>query len=448
MSGNRWRPGRVLLAGLALAVGTGSAAWVHTGRAVTPPGAATPALAVTHLSPALRLRGEDVTLRYGIYCAGDSACKPAGTVYARAGVSGAFRAFPLQLDKSSPVGEWVAQLPASLRDAGELDYYAVLRDTVGGSMSTIPAGGIAAPQRSFLLDSPIIVALGMHTFGATRAADTRVATAAWGSGPGDVGLESNPEHTPIGASSFDIDPAGGVRILDEVHHRSLRFASGAVTATPLAIDGTIADMSVARDGSVYVLEPENASHAMPLLRSFDSAGRSQATTQLSDATAEAVRMTDAGPATLGYPSAQWSPASTGAGPKAHSAKPQPGLETSVGQVVVDRTQSELRVSLVDGSVVTRSWRITSATPLAEVQLAQPLDSGRLVVVLRTYTDNASEFVALVLGPAGVVKQLSLPANDWAETAPVSRFRLSGSSLFQLGSTSAGAFVDRYDLGVN
>jgi hypothetical protein len=63
-----------------------------------------------------------------------------------------------------------------------------------------------------------------------------------------------------------------------------------------------------------------------------------------------------------------------------------------------------------------------------------------------YTDVSDEFVALVLGPNGLVREMSIASADWAETAPLSRFRLVGSSLYQLGSTSTGAFVDRYDLG--
>ena len=91
--------------------------------------------------------------------------------------------------------------------------------------------------------------------------------------------------------------------------------------------------------------------------------------------------------------------------------------------------------------------MTSPTPLAEVQLAEPI-GDRLVVVARTYTDQASEFLVLVLGSKGVEQRFSLDPADWAETAPLSRFRLRGSSLYQLGSTPEGLFVDRFDLEVN
>jgi hypothetical protein len=82
--------------------------------------------------------------------------------------------------------------------------------------------------------------------------------------------------------------------------------------------------------------------------------------------------------------------------------------------------------------------------MGEVQLSEPLGSG-LLVVLRLYTDGSDEFVALHLGPTGLMGRFAVPSADWAETAPLSRFRLRGGSLYQLGSTSSGVFVDRYDL---
>jgi len=38
--------------------------------------------------------------------------------------------------------------------------------------------------------------------------------------------------------------------------------------------------------------------------------------------------------------------------------------------------------------------------------------------------------------------------EWAESAPLARFRLVGSSLYRLGSTRAGLFVDRFDAEVS
>ena len=69
-------------------------------------------------------------------------------------------------------------------------------------------------------------------------------------------------------------------------------------------------------------------------------------------------------------------------------------------------------------------------------------------MLRVYTDTRDEFVVLLLDGHGIARQFSIDSADWAETAPLSRFRLVETSLYQLGSTPAGMFVDRFDLGVS
>jgi hypothetical protein len=115
--------------------------------------------------------------------------------------------------------------------------------------------------------------------------------------------------------------------------------------------------------------------------------------------------------------------------------------------VVERVGSaELRLAELVGNAVVRSWRITSETPLGEVQLAEP-HGDRLVVVTKTYTDDRSEYVVLVLDRSGVVDSFAVESREWAESAPLARFRLAGSSLYRLGSTPAGLFVDRFDLEV-
>jgi hypothetical protein len=85
--------------------------------------------------------------------------------------------------------------------------------------------------------------------------------------------------------------------------------------------------------------------------------------------------------------------------------------------------------------------------MAEVQLAEPLGPG-LVVVVRVYSDVADEFAVVSLGPRGVTTAFSIDSADWAETAPLGRFKLVGRALYRLGSDPAGAFVDRFDLEVD
>ena len=130
------------------------------------------------------------------------------------------------------------------------------------------------------------------------------------------------------------------------------------------------------------------------------------------------------------------------------------LSTGLGDdaFAVSSTGSEIRVGTYSASPTGyrfSSVRITSATPVADIQLAQTLPSGRLLVVFSVYTDSDHEYEAAVIDPSrALVDQFSLPAAEWAQSMPLSRFRLVGSSLYELGTTEQGAFVDRYDLGVS
>ena len=126
--------------------------------------------------------------------------------------------------------------------------------------------------------------------------------------------------------------------------------------------------------------------------------------------------------------------------KGRSGRPLPGG----GEAVVLRRDGEILIALVVNGRVRESWRVTSETPLAEVQLAEPV-AHRLVLVVRTYTDTTDEFVVLVLDRKGIVTRFATPTDEWAEAA-AGRFRLSGDRLYRLGSTARGAFIDRYDLG--
>ena len=123
-----------------------------------------------------------------------------------------------------------------------------------------------------------------------------------------------------------------------------------------------------------------------------------------------------------------------------------------GNVSVLSMGNEIRIGVYRSTGLTSQFssvRITSDTPVADIQVAQSLPSGRLVVVFSVYTDTDHEYEVAVIDPSGsLVEQFAVPASEWAQSMPLSRFRLVGSSLYELGSTDAGVFVDRYDLGVS
>jgi hypothetical protein len=455
---------RTAVVGLFLGALLGMAFVAGTGGAVSQQrtGVARAVLDATHVPPLLTRSGDDVALRYDVHCASalegveDQACSTGGTVFVRAGGAGAFRGIALSVDPAASEGRLLARIPESIASSRlGFSYYAVLIARVGAGSDeatvTLPAGGAASPHRSLPLGPAVEVSLGRHEFGQTRGADERVAEAGWGSGAAEAGLEGGTNVAPAGGSSFDVDAGRGVLVLDQVKRRVLRWAPGASAPSvrPLPIDGTIADLSVARDGTMYVLEGARAGRG-PVLRTLDPSGTALGVTELGERTATQVRVGSTGALVLQHPSGQWLPVAGSDSSQAPAAQEGPGLAGRVfstgDEVVVLRTGNEIRLALTRRGHVRQSWRVTSTTRLAEVQLAEPMGDG-LLVVARVYTDADDEFVALVLGRRGLLRALSLDSADWAESAPLSRFRLVGSSLYQLGSTREGLFVDRFDLEV-
>ena len=418
--------------------------------------AAQPLLEATHLPPLLTTRGEAVELRYDVYCARseaevDAPCTADGTVFVRAGDTGTFQEVAMREERGASEGRHVAVLPEAIARASTgFSYYAVFRSAETGMVTTLPAGGSAAPQRSLPLGRSTEIILRAHDFGREREAGGRVAEAAWGTGPAEAGLEQGKNLTPIGGSAFDIEMDGTVVVLDEANKRLLRWREGAARpdAVPLAIDGTLADMSIGKDGTVYVLETADMD-GKPQLRTFGREGASRSTGTVAEGTSQ-VRVGPDGPVLLQSSSAQWMPAAREGRPVEVSGQisaGKSGRPLSDGrEIVILRNGNEVRVALVGSAGVQRAWIVKSETALAEIQLAEPHGAG-VVLVTRVFTDDQDEFVVLVLGRRGITARFSLDSADWAETAPLSRFRVHGSSLYQLGSTPAGLFVDRFNLEV-
>jgi hypothetical protein len=443
------------LAGLVLLLGATRAS------ADDAPGAAdaSPSLDVAHLPPLLTVPGEPVELRYDVYCGGGdepateptAACDASGTVFARAGADGTFEALPLHVDGGAAEGRLVAEVPSAIGHAPEgFTYYA--RFSQGASTVLVPAGGPDAPQRSLPIEKSIDVRLGRHAFGRTRSPDARVAEAAWGDGVRDVGLEQGRTVPPIGGSSFDVDGTGTVTLLDEAHKRLLSWypGGGAPSPTALAINGTIADLAIAPDGTAYVLESTGGSPRTSLLRAFHANGSPIASGPTAERASEVRIGADGEALVQDDPSEQWMQAAAGGHVLSPAVQRSSGRAArrvhGGGDVVVLRRGTEIRLALTGANGVRRSWRVASDDAIAEVQLAEPV-GNTLVAVARVYSDRQDEFLVLVLGSRGLVRSFTVDNADWAETAPLSRFRLSGSSLYRLGSTPSHVFVDRFDLGV-
>jgi hypothetical protein len=457
----RWRTYAGGLSGLAFGAlgGIAAVALLAGGASGKARGTGDSFITAGHVPPLLTIPGERPTLRYAIVCpppgvdpaSGDS-CDGAGDVYIRPGRSGSFERLPLVRGSDSAAGRYFADVPAdSAFSSDGFSYYAVLRDQANGTMLTVPAGGADAPQQSYPLRAPVRVELAAHVFGSARRPDARVLDAPWGTGTGEAGLSGGNASIRIGPSSFDVMADGTVALLDEVNGRIQRWRAGAlVDAVRVDVPAATNDMGVGADGSIYVLDGRGSAGSTPLIRTFAADGTLIRARHIAERTWSQMRIGPRGAIVHQEPSDQWMPVTDGAASLDRSAQVRAGTAglpfPDGSHVIVLRSGgAEVRVARIVNGSVRASWRVVSATPLGEVQLAQPT-GNRVVLVVKAYTDTQDEFQVLVLDGRGLRRQFSVASDQWADAAPLAHFRLAGSSLYKLGSSPAGAFVDRYDLG--
>ena len=413
-------------------------------------------LEATHLPPLLVVPGEQVKLAFDVHCAQagvenpEQACELGGSLFVRGASAGPFRQLALAEDDAAGLRRVGAAVPEPVaQDPKGFEYYAEIEGS-GSDQVRVPAG-VGATYHAYVVRSAVDVELAPRRFGSIRRG-FRVVSAPWGDGSQQVGLESGPNVDPIGASSFDVDASGAVVLLDEAHRRALRFTGTkpAPEVIPLSIEGRVADLTVDENGSLDVLETVAPPGRGPLVRRFDRGGHPLGAVETPEQSPSQIRIGPNGPVVLEHPSHLWVPVAA----NGLSLPPEEQLRhgrvgrplRSGAEVVVSHSGNELRLALLSRGRIQTSWRIRSPGQLGEVQLAEPL-GDRLVVAVRVYDERSDEFRVLVLDERGLVQQFAVESADWAETAPLSRFRLIGGSLYQLGSNPSRAFVDRYDLEV-
>jgi len=428
-------------AGIAIGVIGGVVLASVSAAGPTPAAASPPLIDATHVPPVLTVRGAPIRLRYGLVCtprADGLPCDGSGTVYLRAGGSGPFVPYALRRGDESRDGRYFLDVPAAVAESpAGFSYYAVLRDDVTGATVSVPSGGADAPQLSLPLHDAATVALGRHSFVEPRAPDARVAEASWGSGPEDVGLTGSRELGFIGPSSFDVEPDGTVDVLDSVNGRVARWANGHRASVALGDTPELADFAAEPDGSFDVLDADGRLHR------YRPDGTRKWAQKLAERTWAKL---DRGAEVLQQPSEQWMPVADGGVPLSKGAQER-AAHTAHRGLLVDRVgEGELRIAEVRGSAPLRGWRITSETPLGEVQLAEAQGNGVLVVT-RVYTDDRDAFLVLVLDDHGLAQQFSVASETWTEAAPLARFRFARGALYRMRTTPAGAVVDRFDLEV-
>ena len=402
---------------------------------------------ILHTPPLLVPRGEPVELGYELVCGlredrPGRKCEPKGSVFLRAAGEARFTKLPLG-------AKLTVAVPARYLSGSGFDYYAQLEDGRGGSAS-LPAGGDDAPQHVWTVPDETRVDLGKTGFGDARAPGAIVAKAGWGGGDRELGLISGHEQARIGPSAFDVAPGGAIVVLDQVNQRLTVFPErGAPRHLPISFSGGEGDLAIGGNGTIYVLDDGGSQSPMPLVRSFDSAGRPIASGPLAEPTADMLRIGPGGPIAHAYPSEMWLPVGRGRPPLSPAQQVErsaPGRLVRGGEaVVVSAAASRARFALVSGERVVQSWLVESSTKLGEVQLAESYGDG-LLVVLRVWSEKQAEFRVLRLNSTGLVASFAVTGAEWAETASLSRFRRRGKTLYQLRSGPSGVEIAAYEIG--
>jgi hypothetical protein len=401
---------------------------------------------ILHTPVLLASAGKPVELSYDVVCGAlkdepESHCSPSGAVFVRPAGDSTFSRLPLEREAD---GMLSAVVPAVDAAAG-FDYYVAITDG-RGSTATLPGAGAAAPQHVWRLQDWTTVSVDAARFGRSRAASSVVRSFSWGRGDAAIGLDSGREQSRIGPSAFDVAPDGSIVLLDQVNRRLVVLRRGARAAhIPIEFSGGEGDLAVGGDGTIYVLD----SSAKPIVRTFTAEGASIAAGRLAEPTADMVRVGPKGPLVHSYPSEMWLPVGSGRPPLAPgrqlaSARAARTARGGVG-VVVHASPAEVRLALVRGERVEHAWALRGETSFGEVQLAEPYGDGMLVVV-RLWNERNAEFRVLQLSTEGLVRSFDVDPAEWAESASLSRFRLHGSTLYQLRSDPSGVEIAKFEIG--
>ena len=242
---------------LALLAGVSVAAVLGMPGALAAPGHRAPARAFataglefpSALPPGLLRPGEKVTLYADVFRV-YSGREAVGAAYVRGGTSGPFTRLALKFS----VNTASVQVPTRFLAGSVFEDYVVIRDPAGGQPATLPAGGAAAPYRSWIVRHPVTVALGTHIFGRLARPQAIVARASVGSGPGQVGFDHEPDFN-AGPSSFDVARDGTVWVADTWNKRLLAYAPGKQGAPvrTVKLPQQPLEVAIAPRGTIYVM---------------------------------------------------------------------------------------------------------------------------------------------------------------------------------------------------
>ena len=342
----------------------------------------------------------------------------------------------LQFDLTAPVGR--------TGGGGTLAYRLTARGP-GGRVSILPEAGAL---HLYVAGSVENVAVPAIPFGRVRAGTT-VLYLPWGSGPGTAGLAPGNESATVGPSSFDVDRAGRIHLVDPLHRRVAVFRDGRLVGETAVSVPPRTDIAIGPGGGgALASEGAAAGGRTVAVRAVDASGRLGRAVPLGRASLAQLRTDGARVVAHLLPLDAWVPAERGAGTGRlglADGRPLPGGGMLLASVVGD----SVRLGRVQGGRVDTAVELRFHAALGELALAETMGRGFLVVVHLTTSRPAptDQYQVVRVRPDGSVSSFAVASRAFAETMPLSRFRLGKDGhLYQLATSPDGVRIVRYGTG--
>ncbi len=408
-------------------------------------------LQIFHGSPLLVRAGEPVIVPVDVVCVTASGMACPATVSIRAGAGLARRAEgPIRQGLRFDLTGLVAGKPAGAGEgagpagpvAGSVPFAIAARDPAGRTV-TLPAVGAL---RVYVAAAMRAVAVPAVPFGRLRDGTTVLALP-WGRGAAAAGLDRGPEQATVGPPAFDVDADGRVYLLDALQGRLAVFGGGRLVRQTALDVAPRSDLSVAPDGTAWVLTRAVASGLVRLVR-VDPAGRPGEEVAAGDGPLGQVRAVGGRAYARLLPMDAWVAAGPGVAAAAEPSVGRPlGDGTALLRVAGERT---VRLGIARGERVEDAVELRFASPVGEVALAEPDGRGGYVMVARVYREGANaadQFQVVLVSASGAVRTFAVSSAAYAEPAPSGRFRLGpDGALYRMTSSPEGVRIVRHDLG--
>ncbi|MFN2543087.1 MAG: hypothetical protein ABR600_00755 [Actinomycetota bacterium] len=414
-------------------------------------GARVAALRIFAPSPVLVRAGERVRIPVDAACstARGSSCRPVVTLRVRrpggdwSAVTAAGRP-DLVFDLST----FSRRGPSSLLSGGsERVSFRVTAVGPGAARALLPARREGGSSGYFVAEDIPSLPVPVVDFGDVRDGEVALYLP-WGTGPDQAGLAPGVEASTIGPSAFDVDAQGHIVLVDQLQNRVARFdGAGLLGAWNDLHLGVRSDVALASDGSAFVASSPLDDQPLATVMRLDSNGASPPSPigALGDIPTEIRSAGDQAYLRV-LPLDAWLPVAEPGTTGSSTGRP---LDDGSQLLKVVGEHSVRLARLVEGEV-TDPVELLFGQNVGEIALAEPDGAGGYLAVVHVWREiptAADQYDVIHVDAGHDVKVFAVAAEAFAETSPLSTFRLGGDGfLYQLTSAPDGLRIVRYDLG--